>query len=113
MGTLESFLRRFYSRQNGNWDDNNTWTFSQTHVGVSAGAYPNNASDRVFIGNGHTVEHNSTNAIFSLQVGSSPNPASFGQVNILTGTYLDALYFELATNATLGIQPSTGIQAGT
>lgn len=44
----------FYSRQNGNWDDVNTWS-NVSHTGPAATDLPGCTNCSVFIGNGHTV----------------------------------------------------------
>lgn len=57
----------FYSRQNGIWTDNTTWTYSPTHSGIAVpvGEFPNpdslNRSDNVYIGANHTVTLNVDN----------------------------------------------------
>lgn len=60
----EKYSPTFYSRQSGNWNDNNTWTLDQSHSGVAllAGDYPNSdilfKEDNVYIGLNHIVTLN-------------------------------------------------------
>lgn len=48
-----SFSQTYYSRQSGNWNDNNTWSLI-SHTGTPAPTAPA-ALANVIIGNGHTV----------------------------------------------------------
>ncbi len=60
----EEYSPTFYSRQSGNWNDNNTWTLGPGHSGVTvlAGDYPNSdilfKEDNVYIGLNHIVTLN-------------------------------------------------------
>ncbi len=55
---------KYYSRQSGLWNDSNTWTYEDTHIGdaVLAGDFPNrfpeNTEDDVYIGLDHIVSLN-------------------------------------------------------
>ncbi len=54
IGSEISFRRIFYSRQNGNWNDPNSWTYSPTHSGPIFGPadWPDNSLDSAVIGGG-------------------------------------------------------------
>lgn len=49
--------RIFYSRQNGMWNDNNSWTYDESHIGdaVDLGEFPNDESDSVVIANQNEI----------------------------------------------------------
>ncbi len=51
--TTKSLAQTYYSRQSGNWNDNNTWS-TVSHTGPAAITPPLAATD-VIIGNGHVV----------------------------------------------------------
>lgn len=53
-GSENYFRRLFFSRQNGNWNDENTWTYNSTHTGpiFGTGMWPNFPNDSVTIGGG-------------------------------------------------------------
>ncbi|MBX3042081.1 MAG: hypothetical protein KIT33_11150 [Candidatus Kapabacteria bacterium] len=60
----EKFSPSFYSRQNGPWNDHNTWTYENTHIGAPLlpgefpGPDPDNFEDNVYVGLDHTVNLN-------------------------------------------------------
>jgi hypothetical protein len=79
-GELSAFgtVKVFYSRQNGNWEDVNTWS-SVSVGGPVDGALPG-ASNPVVIGNGSTLNHTVTIAA---------NNKTTGGLEIRTGSVLD------------------------
>ncbi|PKL84472.1 MAG: hypothetical protein CVV22_12835 [Ignavibacteriae bacterium HGW-Ignavibacteriae-1] len=54
-GSVDYFRRIFYSRQSGNWTDENTWTYNPAHTGPISGAgiFPNMLQDSAIIGGGN------------------------------------------------------------
>ncbi|HMW37544.1 MAG TPA: hypothetical protein PKA72_14405, partial [bacterium] len=57
--TSNVFAEVYYSRQNGPWALNTTWSNDRTlqHTGAAAAATPT-AGDTVYIGAGHAVDFN-------------------------------------------------------
>jgi len=53
-GSENYFRRLFFSRKNGNWNDDQTWTYNSTHTGqiFGTGMWPNFPNDSVTIGGG-------------------------------------------------------------
>ncbi len=97
IANAEAFRRSFFSRQSGNWNDGNAWTFSRTHVGPPAGEWPNEADDSVQVGGGnlgigdHSIVLNvgPINTIGGLAVGTSltnSGTLDFG-TNIVKGEF--------------------------
>ena len=68
----------YYSRQNGNWNDPNTWS-TVGYGGVAASSIPG-ASSPVFIGDGNTYNHTVT---------VSANTALSGSLSLKQGSTLD------------------------
>ncbi|SMO85809.1 T9SS type A sorting domain-containing protein [Gracilimonas mengyeensis] len=57
----------FYSRQNGNWNSNSTWS-TVSHTGAAASSNPSTENDaEIIIGNSHTVTVNSSATITDQQ----------------------------------------------
>jgi hypothetical protein len=52
---VDYFRRIFYTRQTGNWTDENTWTYNPAHAGPISGAgiFPNMLQDSAIIGGGN------------------------------------------------------------
>jgi gliding motility-associated-like protein len=76
--TTELTASKFYSRQSGNWNDPNTWSF-ESHSGIPAGDTPGGTGMDAEIGPGHTV---------TLTANASLNGASEGLV-VQAGGVLD------------------------
>ncbi len=63
----EKYYPTFYSRQNGVWNDNNTWTLNPSHIGPACepGDYPSSPDplmgDKAYIGLNHIVNLNVNN----------------------------------------------------
>ncbi|HRP02968.1 MAG TPA: GEVED domain-containing protein [Candidatus Kapabacteria bacterium] len=53
-GSENYYRRLFFSRQSGNWNDENTWTYNSSHIGpiFGTGMWPNFPDDSVTIGGG-------------------------------------------------------------
>jgi gliding motility-associated-like protein len=82
----------FYSRQNGSWDDQNTWSHIG-HSGLPASTTPGTGSD-VIIGAGHTVTLGSNTAVVA-------NTAT--GTWIMSGATLDAASYDFEVWGTLRI----------
>jgi hypothetical protein len=97
IANAEAFRRSFFSRQSGDWNNINTWTFSRTHIGPPAGEWPDEDDDSVQVGGGnlgvgdHSVILNvgPINTVSGLAVGTSltnSGTLDFG-TNIVNGDY--------------------------
>lgn len=98
LGNLYAFRRIFFSRQNGNWNDPNSWTFSPTHSGpvYGPGQWPDNALDSAVIGGGnggvllpHEIVLNLNANIQGTALGTSPTNRGIlnTNYNVLSGQY--------------------------
>ena len=79
LGNDAAFRRIFYSRQSGTWTNIGSWTYNDTHTGISAAAYPDSPLDSVVIGGG---THGVGNHVVQLDVN---NPLGTG-AGIAVGT---------------------------
>jgi len=113
------FRRIFFSRQNGDWNDANTWTYNPTHIGpiFGPGIYPNFSSDSVQIGGGsngvnnHIVVLNVNNpfsspATVGIALGTGTN--NTGTLDLGTNT-LNGNIFNMNDLSTLIIGSTDGI----
>lgn len=98
IGNLYAFRRIFFSRQSGNWNDPNSWTYSPTHSGpiFGAGLWPDNSLDSAVIGGGdgglnppHEIILNVNANIKGTALGTSPTNRGIlnTNFNILSGDY--------------------------
>lgn len=98
LGNLYAFRRIFYSRQNGNWNDPNSWTYNPTHSGpiFGAGLWPDNSLDSAVIGGGdgglqlpHEITLNVNANIQGTALGTSPTNRGVlnTNFNVLSGQY--------------------------
>lgn len=105
----------FYSRQNGNWDENTTWS-TVSHTGNVANKNPTNTSNAtVVIGDGHTVSVVNGNTIttldtVSVNTSSKLHVASGGVLNLGDKTIVGAGTFEVS-DAKIIIGSADGISA--
>jgi hypothetical protein len=103
-GQEESVSNFFYSRQDGDWDDSNTWS-QEGYGGAAANAYPQTVNDIVFIGDNKTVALNSTNGyVKTVNVDTTGRLNIFGQNTFVQG---DSLF--VRTGGRLGITSTDGI----
>jgi len=58
----------YYSRANGNWNVNSTWSTATYGSGINTGTYPK-AGDIAYIGNGYTISISSAISCATLNVG--------------------------------------------
>ncbi len=111
MANQQAFRRIFYSRQNGNWNDENTWTHSATHSGpiCGLGIFPNAPMDSVVVGGGYEVLLNVNNPMgFGAGTAVGTNDANYGILN-LSSNILNGSYFTISNNSTLRIGSPQGI----
>lgn len=117
MANEEAFIRIFYSRQNGLWNDSTSWTFDPSHSGPVAGdgLYPNAQLDSAVIGGGdystsapdHEIILNITPVeIRGVAVGTSDN--NNGTLQCRTNI-IASKYFSLYNYSTLGVGSPDGI----
>ncbi len=117
MANEEAFIRIFYSRQTGLWDDDQSWTFSPTHSGPIAGTglYPSGQLDSAVVGGGNpgasipdhiiTLDLASV-TIRGVAVGTSVNNSG----TLLCGdNIIGGRHFTLYNSSTLGIGSADGI----
>ncbi len=117
MANEEAFLRIFYSRQTGNWNDDQSWTFSPTHSGAIAGAglYPMTVLDSVVIGGGNPGASVPNHEITLNLASSTVRGVAVGTSNTNTGTLLcqdnvvQGKNFTLYNLSTLGVGSPNGI----
>ncbi len=91
--TTEEDQSQYYSRQNGNYGDPNTWTHSPTHSGVAASEAPGGTGTDAFIGGGHTVT-------MTGNIGIVPNSSG---LTIESGSTLNAAGFDMSLSGDLNI----------
>ena len=104
----EKYSPSFYSRQSGNWNDNNTWTLNSSHVGIALypGDYPNNdvlfKDDNVYVGLTHTVTLNVSEPQIDTLIVRHDSKLDMGTnaINCADCAPVKGL-FELRNNATL------------
>ncbi len=116
LGNDRTFRRIFYSRQDGNWNSPDSWTFSDTHSGDIAGIglFPNSAGDSVVIGGSKIITLNINNPFANImdvgiQLGNTAENAGILKItneNILNGTY-----FNFIPGSSLYIGSANGISA--
>lgn len=118
LAELIAFRRIFYSRQTGNWTDDQSWTANSTHSGpiFGAGAFPNIVQDSVVIGGGNlgvnnhviTLDVAGSVTIGGLALGTSPTNTG----TLMTGTnIINGLHFTMGELSTLGIGSADGISS--
>lgn len=117
IGNIFAFRRVFFSRQSGLWNDDNSWTYSNTHSGpiFGTGIWPNLPQDSVVIGGGnngvgnHEITLNVNNPLgdyAGIALGTSAS--NTGTLN--TGTnILNGYYFTFGDFSTLKIGSADGI----
>ena len=110
----QAFRRIFFSRATGNWNDVNTWTFSPTHIGPSAGVFPSAADDSVQIGGGnlgtsdHVVTLNISPSITISGIAVGTSSSNTGTLDMGANTILGQV-FNLNDYSTLRIgSPQVG-----
>ena len=114
LGNNFAFRRIFFSKQTGNWNDPNTWSFIMTHDGPIAGAglWPDSEQDSVVIGGKDGLKH-----IVNLNISESnvdgvalgaihPGTLVIPDENALTGKY-----FDMYDYSTLQIGSDNGINS--
>ncbi|MEN6510607.1 MAG: GEVED domain-containing protein [Chloroherpetonaceae bacterium] len=122
LGNIFAFKRIFYSRQSGNWNDPNSWTYDPTHSGplFGAGIWPDNIQDSVVIGGGiganppHEITLNVNANVMGTALGL--NPSDIGilntQMNTISGNYFtmgDLSYLKIGSpNGISSLGNSTG-----
>lgn len=117
IGSDQAFRRIFFSRQSGNWDDPNTWTYSpHPHAGLQpvfgAGIWPDNTQDSVVIGGG---VDDLGNHVVALDISPNVSGVSLGTGTTNTGTLFtgsNVLYgnvLSIGDHSTLGIGSIDGI----
>ncbi|MGQ9819929.1 MAG: hypothetical protein ACUVQ1_08445 [Candidatus Kapaibacteriales bacterium] len=121
LGNDYAFRRIFYSRQSGQWNDDQSWTFSSTHSGPIAGVgiYPNSAGDSVVIGGGnngsgnHEITLNLSNPFSSpTAVGIALGTGASNTGTLSLGTnILNGQYFTMGDYSTIKIGSPDGINA--
>lgn len=119
LGSTNYFRRIFFSRQSGNWNDENSWTYNPTHSGpiFGTGMYPSFPTDSAVIGGGvsgvgnHTIILNisspfssPTNVGIALGTGTSNTGTLDLGNNILNGNR-----FTMGALSSLKIGNSNGI----
>jgi hypothetical protein len=100
---------RFYSRQTGDWNSASTW-FNQSYTGTPAIRAPIQETDRVFIGNGHTVTIQNSNPrvrSVTVEVGNGLP----GRLKIVDERYLRGLSFVISDNCFLSTDDAFGFTA--
>lgn len=113
MGNKDSFRRIFYSRINGDWTTDQSWTYNQSHSGAIAGigVFPNSINDSVIIGAGHQIRLNVSNPFVSgdrVGIALGTSNTDFGILN-LQANILNGDYFTMSENSTLMIGSADGI----
>ncbi len=117
IGSDQAFRRIFFSRQSGNWDDPNTWTYApHPHASLQPifgpGIWPDNTQDSVIIGGGND---DLGNHVVSLDLSPNVSGVSLGTDVTNTGTLFTGNYtlfgnvFNIGDHSTLGIGSSDGI----
>ncbi len=113
LGNSLSFRRIFFSKQTGNWNDPNTWTFNSTHDGDISGLWPDDELDSVVIGGKDGLKH-----IVNLNISESnvdgvalgaihPGALALPGEHSLTGKYFQMFdYSILQIGSSYGINPS-------
>ncbi len=110
-----AFVRTFYSLvNNANWSSTTAWTFNPDHTTGIANTIPSIQTDRVIIGNGHTMIADVSPSVLSVQVGNSPNSGTTtGTLRIGSGQSITGIgTFTLNAGSTLDLQNANGIQSG-
>ncbi len=115
LANIEAFMRIFYSRQTGNWNDENSWTFSPTHSGAiyGSGVWPNDIEDSVVIGKGNLGVGNH-NIVLNVPTASVAGIA-LGTTSTNSGTLdcgpniIQGGYFTMSDYSTLKIGSPQGI----
>lgn len=116
LGNMFAFRRIFFSRQNGNWSDPNSWTYNPTHSGpiFGAGIWPDNTLDSTVIGGGdgisnpHEIVLDVDANVQGTALGTSPT--NRGILNTTNHT-LSGLYFTMGDYSTLKIGSPQGISS--
>lgn len=115
LGNLYAFRRIFFSRQSGNWNDPNSWTYSPTHSGpiFGPGLWPDNSLDSAVIGGGngdlilpHEIVLNLNANIQGTALGTSPTNRGILNTNF---NVLSGQYFTMADYSHLKITSPDGI----
>lgn len=114
LGNIFAFKRIFYSRQSGNWNDPNSWTYDPSHSGpvFGPGIWPDNSQDSVIIGGGiganppHEITLNLNANVMGTALGLDANDK--GILNTLTNTLLGE-YFTMGEFSHLKIGSPDGI----
>lgn len=115
LGNLYAFRRIFFSRQNGNWSDPNSWTFSPTHSGpiYGPGQWPDNSLDSAVIGGGdggllppHEIVLNLNADIQGTALGTSSTNRGILNTNFYV---LSGQYFTMGDYSHLKITSPDGI----
>lgn len=116
IGNAFAFRRIFFSRQNGDWNDPNSWTYSDTHSGpiFGTGIWPDSEQDSVVIGGGngtiaaHEITMNVDADVQGTALGTSAGNRGILNTNNFT---LSGDYFTFADYSTLKISSSQGISS--
>jgi hypothetical protein len=116
VGNEFAFRRIFFSRQNGNWNEPDSWTYSETHSGpiFGTGIWPNDVQDSVVIGGGdgtisaHEITMNLDADVQGTALGTSAGNRGTLNTNNFT---LSGDYFTFADYSTLKISSSQGISS--
>lgn len=116
LGNDKAFRMIYYSRQSGNWNSDQSWTFDVTHSGpiCGLGIFPNYSQDSVVIGGSDTINLNINNPFsdptgVGIAVGSADG-SKIGTLNLGTNI-LNGDIFNLYPNSTLMIGSPDGISA--
>ncbi len=113
-----AFRRIFYSRQSGNWNDEDTWTYLPTHSGpiFGPGLFPSGGQDSVVIGGGnagvgnHEVELNVGPKVNIGGVALGTGLSNTGTLDFGTNA-VAGRYFTLGDRSTLKLGSPDGISA--
>lgn len=115
--------RIFYSRQNGPWDDNNSWSFfGHTGPPVPAGEYPNpdwmmptqyefETRDSAIIGGSDTIRLNTLPEVAYIEIAST-GTLLVENTRYLSATSLGGSAFIMRNDGNLHIQTAEGIEPG-
>jgi len=116
LGNIFAFKRIFYSRQSGNWNDPNSWTYNPSHSGpiFGTGIWPDNTEDSVVIGGGiganppHEITLNVNANVMGTALGLGAS--DIGILNTIVNT-LSGNYFTMGELSHLKIGSPNGISA--
>jgi hypothetical protein len=105
----EKYTPVYYSRQSGVWNDNNTWTLSNTHIGPACdpGEFPTSPDvafgDKAYIGLNHTVVLNVNDPVVDTLIIRHDAKLDMGtnSINCVTCITPQKGLFSLEDNATI------------